>query len=230
MPGNFSFFVPEEDSGQRLDAFVADRIPECSRSLAADLIRRGIIQAGGQIRKPGYRLQPGDHITGTIPAPEVVSFEPEPIPVHILHEDKSLIIINKAPGLVVHPAPGHYTGTLVNAILYHCPDIGGIGGELRPGIVHRLDKDTSGVLVVAKNALTMAALSEQFKSRTVRKRYLALVHGVVKQDSGQICLGIGRHPVDRKKMSVSSRNPKPAETCWQVRERLPEATLMDMWI
>jgi 23S rRNA pseudouridine1911/1915/1917 synthase len=138
------------------------------------------------------------------------------------------VVINKPPGLVVHPAPGHYSGTLVNGLLYHCPDLGGIGSELRPGIVHRLDKDTSGTLVVAKDGAALEGLNAQFKARTVQKTYLALVHGAMPAAEGTIRLPIGRHPVDRKRMSVASRKTRPAETGWRVRSRFSGFTLLEL--
>ena len=178
--------------------------------------------------KPGYRVKNGDQVKGIIPPPEPLTFRPEPIPIEILFEDDQMIVVNKQPGLVVHPAPGHYSGTLVNALLYHCPTLGSIGGKIRPGIVHRLDKDTSGVLVVARNDAAHHHLARQFKSRQVKKRYLALVHGQVKGESGTVAFPIGRHPVDRKKMSTRSRKARGAETRWKVKERFDGVTLLDL--
>ncbi|WP_208022595.1 RluA family pseudouridine synthase [Desulfonema ishimotonii] len=228
MDNFFAITVSRTSSGQRMDALVAGHLPDVSRAFVTTLIRSGSIRVGGQVRKPGYRLKTGDQITGSVPRPVAVSYEPEPIPLDFLYEDADLVVINKRPGLVVHPAPGHYAGTLVNALLYHCPDIKGIGGELRPGIVHRLDKETSGVLIIAKTAPALAHLAHQFKSRTVRKTYLALVHGETKQDSDRITLPIGRHPVDRKKMSVVSRHGREAETLWSVCRRFRETTLLEV--
>jgi 23S rRNA pseudouridine1911/1915/1917 synthase len=224
----FSILVDTHDSGKRADTYVASRIPDCSRALAAELILKGEIRVQGKIKKPAYRLKAGEEIHGCIPSPEPVSYQPEPLEIRILYEDEYLIVINKAAGMVVHPAPGNYTGTLVNALLYHCPDLDGIGGKLRPGIVHRLDKDTSGALVVAKNALAQERLSFYFKSRTVKKTYLALVHGATKSDAGTISLPIGRHPVHRKKMSTCSKTGREAETNWKVRERFQGATLLEI--
>jgi len=225
---SFTIRVDVTDSGKRLDLLVASRIEDCSRSFAATLIRDGKIRVLGEEKKPGYRVRAGEEIRGHIPPPEPVLFEPEPIPIHILHEDDDIIVVNKQPGLVVHPAPGHYSGTLVNGLLYHCPNLQGIGGAVRPGIVHRLDKDTSGVLVVAKNSGAHHGLSDQFKRRTIRKKYLALVHGKMKADFGTISLPIGRHPVDRKKMSTHSKKSRNAETTWTVKERFILATLIDI--
>lgn len=216
------------DANQRLDSLVSAHVEECSRSLAADLIRKGHIRVGTETKKPGYRPKPGEVIRGCIPSPKPISCEPEPVPLDILFEDRDLIILNKAPGQVVHPAPGHDSGTIVHGLLHHCPNLEGIGGELRPGIVHRLDKNTSGILVVAKNGPALAELAAQFKARTVRKRYLALVHGEMRTNSGSITLPIGRHPTDRKRMSTISRSGKSAETLWTVRERYTGAALLDI--
>lgn len=227
-PSVFTILVDVPDSGKRLDLLVASRISGCSRSVAASLIRNGKIRVQGDAKKPGYRTKTGDEIYGTIPSPEPVLFKPEPIPIDILYQDDDIIVVNKPPGIVVHPAPGHHSGTLVNALLYHCPEIEGIGGEIRPGIVHRLDKDTSGVLVVAKNDRAHHNLALQFKLRRVKKEYLALVHGKMESDSGTISLPVGRHPVDRKKMSTRSRKSRAAETTWKIKERFDRATLVEL--
>jgi len=190
------------------------------------LISDGHILVQGENKKPGYRVKAGEKIEARVPAPIPAVFEPEPIEIDILYEDEHLIVINKRAGIVVHPAPGHYSGTLVNALLYHCPDIGTISGEIRPGIVHRLDKDTSGTLVIAKSSSIHENLSMQFKSRTIKKEYLALVHGEMKSDSGSINLPIGRHPVHRKRMSTKSKKGREALTLWEVRERLKNATFI----
>jgi 23S rRNA pseudouridine1911/1915/1917 synthase len=224
----FTILVDEPDSGRRLDLLVSSRIAACSRAVASDLIRRGAIKVQGSEKKPGYRVRPGDEISGRIPSPEPMELVPEPIKIDILYEDKHLIVVNKQPGLVVHPAPGHSSGTLVHGLLYHCPDLEGIGGEIRPGIVHRLDKDTSGTLVVAKNAVALQHLAGQFKSRKIKKDYLALVHGEMQADSGTISLPVGRHPTDRKRMSTASRKSRGAETTWQVKERFRSATMIDI--
>jgi len=224
--GAFTIFVDESDTGKRLDVTVASSISECSRSYAAKLVIDGHIKVQGAFKKPGYHVKTGEEIHCVIPPPKPVLFEPEPIEIDILYEDKHLIVINKRAGLVIHPAPGHYSGTLVNALLHHCPDIGAISGEIRPGIVHRLDKDTSGTLVIAKNSSTHDNLSMQFKSRAVKKEYLALVHGEIESDSGSIKMPIGRHPVHRKRMSTKSRKGREAETLWEVRERFRVATFI----
>ena len=224
----FSLPADAASSGIRLDVFIAERLAECSRSFAGQLIAGGHVTVNGQLRKAGYRVKPGDIVTGCIPPPRPSGFWPEPIPLHILYEDEHIIVINKQPGLVVHPAPGHYSGTLVNGLLYHCPDLGAIGDELRPGIVHRLDKDTSGTLVAAKSAAALEHLAGQFKHRSVAKDYLALVHGDMPAESGTIRLPIGRHPVDRKRMSTRSRQAREAETGWRVARRLGGFTLLEL--
>ena len=225
---NFTIRVQAADSGQRLDLLVASRIPTCSRAVAVDLIRAGEIRVAGAVRKPGYRVKAGDEISGRLPPVEALELVPEPMEIDILFEDEHLILVNKPAGLVVHPAPGHFTGTLVHRLLYHCPQLEGIGGQQRAGIVHRLDKDTSGVLVVAKNAAVHQHLAGQFKARKIQKDYLALVHGEIKSDSGTISLPVGRHPVARKRMSTVSPKSRSAETSWRIRERFSAASLLDL--
>ena len=227
-PSAFTIHVEPADSGRRLDVYVGALIPDCSRSTAATLIHNGNIQVNGAVKKPGYRVKPGDEVNGHIPPPAPILFKPEPIPINILYEDDHIIVVNKQSGLVVHPAPGHYSGTLVNGLLYHCPLIAGIGAALRPGIVHRLDKDTSGVLVVAKNDKAHRHLAKLFKARKVQKKYLALVYGAMESDSGKISLPIGRHPLDRKKMSTKSSKTRIAETTWQIKERFETASLIEL--
>jgi len=224
----FSFLADAACSGIRIDVFLAERVPDCSRSFAGQLLAGACIKVNGQVRKPSYRLKAGDIVSGHFPAAQPCGFLPEPIPLQILYEDAHILVIDKPPGLVVHPAPGHFSGTLVNALLHHCPDLGAIGAEIRPGIVHRLDKDTSGTLVVAKNAAALEHLAVQFKNRTVIKDYLALVHGEMSADSGTIRMPIGRHPVDRKRMSTNSRKGREAETGWRVARRLGGFTLLEL--
>ena len=228
VTGNFTILAGDADHNRRLDAIVAAHLPDCSRSLAANLIGNHKILVDNQPKKPGYRVKFGEQIHGRIPAPVAVEYKPESIPLDILYQDSDVVVLNKPAGLVVHPAPGHASGTLVNALLHHCPDLGGIGGEIRPGIVHRLDKDTSGTMVVAKNAAALEALAKQFKDRTVRKTYLALVYGELKKDAGTIDLPIGRHPVHRKQMSTTTRKGRQAETVWQVREQFPGIALLEL--
>ncbi len=228
VTGAFTIFAGAADHNRRLDAVVAAHLPDCSRSLAAHLIGSHKILVDFQLKKPGYRVKAGEKIQGRIPVPEPVEYKPEPIPLDILYQDSDVVVLNKPAGLVVHPAPGHRSGTLVNALLYHCPDLGGIGGEIRPGIVHRLDKDTSGTMVVAKNAEALESLAQQFKARTVRKKYLALVYGELKKEAGTIDLPIGRHPVHRKRMSTTTRKGRQAETLWRIHERYQLVTLLEL--
>jgi 23S rRNA pseudouridine1911/1915/1917 synthase len=224
----FAFRVDDSHAGQRLDSLVAAQVDQCSRSFAASLIRQGAVTIDGFPQKPSCLVKAGQLVRGTITAPTTPRFAAQAIPLQILYEDADLVAVNKAPGMVVHPAPGHSRDTLANALMHHCPDLSGIGGSLRPGIVHRLDKDTSGVMVVAKTDLAMRHLAGQFKSRLVRKHYLALVYGVLQADRGSIDRPIGRHPRDRKKMSVITHSPKGALTYWRVKERLAGATLLEL--
>lgn len=221
--------ILDRDAGTRMDAYLASRIPVLTRSLAAKYIRSGDITLEGNIKKPGYRLKSGDVITGFIPPPEPIGeFQPEPIELDILYDDEFLAVINKRPGIVVHPAPGHPSGTIVNALLHHFPDIHGTGGKIRPGIVHRLDKDTTGALIVAKDDRTQNYLSREFKYRRVSKKYLALVYGQIQGGCGTISFPIGRHPTDRKKMSVRSARARDAETAWTLKARYNGASLVDI--
>jgi 23S rRNA pseudouridine1911/1915/1917 synthase len=226
--GAFTIIVNTSDAGKRLDVLLSSQLTACSRSHIANLVLDKKIRVNGTLKKPGYRVKTGDEIRGKILPLETVSFAPEPIEIDFLYEDQDLIIINKQPGLVVHPAPGHYSGTLVNALLYHRPGICCVGEELRPGIVHRLDKDTSGALVVAKNTAAHDHLTAQFKSRKVQKTYLALVYGEMNNDSGMISAPIGRHPVHRMRMSTKSRKCRPAETHWKVNDRFEGLTLLEL--
>jgi 23S rRNA pseudouridine1911/1915/1917 synthase len=222
------FTIESDTAGQRLDTFIAGCLDDCSRSHAGLLIRQGFIRVNGQCCKAGYRVKTNDSITATLPPPIPTDLVAEPLSLDILFEDRDLLIINKPADLVVHPAAGHSTGTLVHGILYHCPDLEGIGMEKRPGIVHRLDKDTSGILVVAKNGRAHMDLSRQFKVRSIEKHYLALVVGSPKSSQGRIDLPVGRHPVERKKMSTLSNRGREALTLWRIRERFEGATLLDV--
>lgn len=223
---SFSFEAVGPRVGLRLDVCIADHLTDCSRARAGALIRDGSVRVDGDPKKPGYRLKAGDAVLGEIPPPVAVRFEPEPMALDVRFEDDALLAINKPAGLVVHPAPGHPDGTLVNGLLHHCPDLPGIRGERRPGIVHRLDKDTTGVLIVAKTDRAMARLAAAFKGRTVEKTYLALVHGSPETDSGRITLPVGRHPRHRKQMAAGFPGGRAAESRWSVRERYPGAALL----
>ncbi len=220
------FQIGVEHNGQRFDRVLADLLPECSRSFAAQLIRRGSLRLNGQCCKPSHRLGLGDVIEGHLPPPEPVRYDPEPMALDIIHEDPHVILLNKPAGLVVHPAPGHASGTLVNGLLAHCPELQQREDAHRPGIVHRLDKDTSGIMVVAKDRAAHEALARQFKQREVRKHYLAIVQGRMPTREGEIDLPIGRHPTDRKKMSVVGRRGRAARTDWRVRTQYEGAALL----
>lgn len=216
---DFQFQTQPEDADLRLDVYLSEHLAETSRSALARLLKSGLIQVDGRSAKPSYRLNGGELIQGHLPEPTRLVAAPEAIPLDILYEDGEIIVLNKPPGLVVHPAPGHHTGTIVNALLYHCADLSGAAGDIRPGIVHRLDKDTSGVLMVAKNEVSQRRLSEQFKARETQKYYRAIVIGCPKQNSGRCDAPIGRHPTDRKRMSIHSRKGRDALTLWKVRRR-----------
>ncbi|SDZ83601.1 ribosomal large subunit pseudouridine synthase D [Desulfuromusa kysingii] len=205
----------EDRPAERLDTFLSECFPNISRSQLKKLIDNGQITLNGSPTKSSNKLRGGESIQVVFSEPEPVTACPENIPLHILYEDQDVIVINKPAGMVVHPAAGHFNGTLVNALLYHCQDLAGIGGELRPGIVHRIDKDTSGVIIATKNDLSHHHLAAQFKDHSINRRYLALVHGFPVQPSGTIDHPIGRHPTQRKKMSGKSKNGKRAVTHWK---------------
>ncbi|MCM0084095.1 RluA family pseudouridine synthase [Geomonas sp. Red32] len=217
---------PEETDQERLDSFVARSVPELTRSAALRLIETGHITVNGKPQKPSLKLRAGDAVSVEVPPPVPAEPQAEEIPIEILYEDPDVVVINKGAGMVVHPGAGNQDGTLVNALLAHCTDLSGIGGELRPGIVHRIDKDTSGTLVVAKSDRAHLSLAGQFKEHTIKRVYLALVYGSLKEDKGRIQSLIGRHPVERKKMSGKARHGKEAITHWRVVARYPEMTLV----
>ncbi|MEW6446629.1 MAG: RluA family pseudouridine synthase [Bacillota bacterium] len=217
--------VEEEEAGTRIDLYLAREIPDISRSRFQHFINEGQVLVNARTVRPSYRLRPGDEISVHLPPAEIPAIAPEPIPLEIFYEDQDLLVVNKPRGMVVHPGAGHYHGTLVNALLFHCRDLSGINGVLRPGIVHRLDKDTSGLLVVAKNDAAHLSLAAQLKERKVTREYVALVYGTVKEDAGTVSAPIGRHPRDRKKMAV---NPKGREavTHFTVAARFRKYTLL----
>jgi len=214
------FRVTAEEAGERLDSVVAARLP-ISRTHAARLAADGAVSVDGVGERKSARVEEGQEVVVRVPAPEPASAEAEDIPLDIVYEDSDLLVIHKPAGLVVHPAPGHPGGTLVNALLHRCGDLAGIGGVLRPGIVHRLDKDTSGLLVVAKNEAAQASLAGQIKRREVRKLYLALVRGRVEPPEGVIDAPIGRHPRRRQRMAVVEGR-REAQTRYRVREFLDD--------
>ena len=202
----------------RLDKHILATHPDFSRSRIEGLIKAGFVTVNGAVaEKAGMKVAEDDEVAVEIPPPVPAVPEPEDIPLDVVYEDADMLVVNKAPGMVVHPAPGHFTGTLVNALLHHCPNLSGIGGVARPGIVHRLDQDTSGLIVVAKSQAAMDGLVKAFAShRNVEKTYLAVVHGRPRLDAGRIENLIGRHPVDRKRMAIVERNGKAAITNWRV--------------
>ncbi|MGH7410698.1 MAG: RluA family pseudouridine synthase [Candidatus Methylomirabilis sp.] len=214
-------------SNERLDRYLS-RITGLPRSQVQRLIDGGRVLVEGRRLKASAAVLPGQRIRLSIPPPQPSALTPEPIPLEILYEDTDILALNKPAGLVVHPAPGHSRGTLVHALLHHCPDLPGIGEERRPGIVHRLDKETSGVMVVAKTDAAMASLAAQFKGRRVKKTYLALVHGDVKQTEARIAAEIGRHERDRKRMAVKTRQGREAVTLYRVMQRLDGFTLLQV--
>ena len=215
-------------SGERADAALARLAPDLTRSAAQRLLEEGRVLREGRPLRKNDKLQAGDVLALDLPEPQPVALEPEDIPLDIVYEDNDLLVINKPKGLVVHPAAGHWSGTLVNALLYHCRDsLSGINGELRPGIVHRIDKDTSGLLIVAKNDFAHQALAAQLQDHTLARTYVCLVVGGVREDSGVIDAPIGRHPTDRKKMAVTDKNSRHAVTHWRVLERFPGYTLLE---
>ena len=203
--------------GERLDAFLARAVPELTRSAAQRLAEEGAITLSGRPVKKNYRTSPGDLLEAVLPDPEPVDVKPQNIPLDVVYEDRDVIVVNKPVGMVVHPAPGHPDGTLVNALLYHCGDsLSGINGALRPGIVHRIDRDTSGLSIAAKNDRAHLALAAQLQDHTLARVYEAVAVGGFREDAGTVDAPIGRHPVDRKKMAVDRKNGRPAVTHWAV--------------
>lgn len=219
--------VSEEDVKDRLDLFLADYFEEVSRSSIQKLIKGGKVQVNGAKPKSKSLLKDGDVVDIEFEEEEEIGVEPENIPIDIVYEDKDIAIVNKKQGMVVHPAAGNYSGTLVNALLYHVKELSDLNGKMRPGIVHRIDKDTSGLLMIAKNNEAHEKLAEQLKEHTTNRRYLALVEGVIKEERGTVDAPIGRHPTDRKKMTVIDSNSKDAVTHFTVVERYSNYTLIE---
>jgi len=225
------YYISDQEKHKRLDLFVIGKRSELSRSFIKKLIEGGQIKVNDVQVKPGYLLKANDHVLVEIPPPQAAKIQAEKIPLDIVYEDKDLIVVNKPRHMVTHPAAGNYSGTLVNALLYHCKDLSPIGGVERPGVVHRLDKDTSGLLVVAKNDLAHRALSKQIQERRVKRLYVALVNGNLPLDEGTIEAPIGRHPVNRKKMTVirqSNLKSREARTHYQVLRRYKGFTLLEV--
>jgi 23S rRNA pseudouridine1911/1915/1917 synthase len=226
--GKFTFQIGKADHGKRLDLFLAGQLPAVSRAQIQRSIREGHILLNDARTKAGTRIKDGDLASGQIPAPRASEILPEDLPIPLLYEDEDIVVVDKPAGMVVHPAGRVQSHTLVNALLFRVDDLQGVGGVLRPGIVHRLDKGTSGVMVVAKNDLAQEALQQQFKRREVKKLYLALVYGTVERDEGIITAPVGRHPTDRKRFSVRTRAPREAETRWLVKERFAGITYVEV--
>lgn len=216
-----------DKAGERLDVFLTRKWPDFSRSHIQKLIAKGEVVTVGKVRKANYKLALGDEVKITLPEAVPIAIEAENILLDILYEDDDIIVVNKARGMVVHPAAGVNSGTLVNALLYHCDDLSGINGEIRPGIVHRLDKDTSGVMVCAKNDKAHVNLAEQIRTKAAHRIYLAIVNGNIKEEAGIIKGDIGRHPIERKKMAIVKENGKPAVTHFKVLERFGDFTLVE---
>jgi 23S rRNA pseudouridine1911/1915/1917 synthase len=212
--------VEAGQSGSRLDQFLAQSLG-WTRARLQKLVKSGRVLVNGEIRPASYRMRPGDAVVVSVPPPAPSHLTPEALPLTILFEDRDLLVVNKPPGLVVHPGAGHRQGTLLNALVHHCPDLMDIGEVSRPGLVHRLDKDTSGLIVVAKTALAHAALVAQFQAHTITKIYQALVWGRLAEVEGRIEKEVGRHPTARQKMSVHARRGKTAITFWRVVEKFP---------
>ena len=211
--------------GERADQFIARLVPELTRSAAQRLLEEGAVTLAGRPVKKNYKTAPGDVLAVALPEPEPVDAVPQDIPLDVVYEDGDVIVVNKPVGMVVHPAAGHPDGTLVNALLYHCGEsLSGINGALRPGIVHRIDRDTSGLLIAAKNDFAHQALAEQLQDHSLYREYEAVCVGTLREDAGTVDAPIGRHPVERKKMAVDRKNGRAAVTHWQVLARYPGYT------
>ena len=209
--------ITAEESGERIDALLARLVPELTRSAAQRLLEEGLVTLGGVPVKKNRRTEPGEVYAALLPEPELPEPEPQDIPLDIVYEDADVVVVNKPRGMVVHPAAGNESGTLVNALLHHCGDsLSGIGGELRPGIVHRIDRDTSGLLIAAKNDFAHQKLSAQLADRSLSRVYEAVARGEFREESGTVDAPIGRHPTERKRMAVTERGSRPAVTHWEV--------------
>lgn len=225
---HYNLNITDENSEKRIDRFLSEYFSEYSRSFFQKLIKEKQILVNKKEIKSNYKLNRDDMVEITIPDPEILDVEPENIPLDILYEDEDLIIVNKPKGMVVHPSAGHYSNTLVNALLYHCKNqLSGINGTMRPGIVHRIDQNTTGSLVVCKNDFSHNSLAEQLKEHSITRKYRAIVHGILKEDEGTIEQPIGRHPIDRKKMAINHKNGKYAVTHYRVLERFQNFTYIE---
>ena len=222
----YKFTVKEDESGKRLDAFLKEIFDDSSRTFLQGLITKGEVTVNEKAAKANYKVRCNDEIYVNIPEPVSMEILPEEMDLDIVYEDADVLVVNKPAGLVVHPAHGHYSGTLVNGLLAHCHDLSGINGVLRPGIVHRIDKDTSGLLMIAKNDEAHQSLAAQLKEHSVKRAYYALTHGVIAEPEGLVDAPIGRHPTERKKMAVNLSG-KEARTHYYVKERFGEYTLVE---
>ena len=223
----YNFIVSQEDVGERLDSYLAHSLDGVTRSRIKNLIEDGAVTVSNKtIKKSGFSLKNGDLITISFNEPTELSALPEDIPIDIVYEDQDFLVVNKAQGMVTHPAPGSPSGTLVNALLFHVKDLSGINGVLRPGIVHRLDKDTSGLIMIAKNDKAHLSLSAQIAEKSAKRHYIALVDGNIKEDTGFIDLPIARHKIERKKMAIDKEG-RPAKTAFKVLERFKNYTLVE---
>ncbi|WP_129689190.1 RluA family pseudouridine synthase [Gottfriedia acidiceleris] len=223
----FAFTVQEDQHLERIDTFIATQNDEWSRSQVQTWLKEDFVLVNGEKIKRNYKVKQGDEISVSVPDPKPLEVIAENIPLDVYYEDADVIVVNKPRGMVVHPALGHETGTLVNALMYHCKDLSGINGVLRPGIVHRIDKDTSGLLMVAKNDVAHEKLAEQLRQKTSVRKYIAIVHGVIPHEEGTIDAPIGRDKSDRQSMTVTEDNSKEAVTHFRVLERFEEFTLVE---
>ena len=222
------FTVSAEDNSLRIDKYLSDNMGEMSRSYLQKLLKSEDVKVNDKTVKANYKVASGDVISVTVPEPEEVNIQPEDIPLDILYEDEDLIVVNKPKGMVVHPSAGHFSQTLVNALMFHCrEELSGINGVMRPGIVHRIDMNTTGSLLVCKNDFTHNHIAEQLKEHTIQRKYRAIVHGVLKEDDGIVDAAIGRHQTDRKKMAVNYKNGKPAVTHYHVCQRFSNFTYIE---
>jgi 23S rRNA pseudouridine1911/1915/1917 synthase len=225
---NHFFTVTEEEQGERLDKYLAGLLLEVSRSFIQKLLKQEQVTVNENLVKANYVIKENDVISIHVPEAVEPEITPEDIPLDILYEDNDVLVVNKPKNMVVHPAPGHYSGTLVNAVMFHCKDnLSGINGVLRPGIVHRIDKDTTGSLIICKNDVAHNSLAAQLKEHSIRRKYVAIVHGILKEDEGTINAPIGRNPNDRMKMAVNPKNGKDAITHYKVLQRLKNYTYVE---
>ncbi len=228
MADIYRFQVTEAEEDERIDRYVAELADSLSRSFIQKMIKDGTLLVNGKPVKASYRVQAEDEISFTLPEAVEPDIEPEDIPLDILYEDEDLLVVNKPKGMVVHPAAGHYSGTLVNALMYHCRDsLSGINGVMRPGIVHRIDRDTTGSLIVCKNDTAHLSIAAQLKEHSIVRRYRAIVHGVIREEEGCVDIPIGRHPADRKRMAAGVKNGKEAVTHYKVLRRFGQYTYIE---